>query len=147
MITDPEVLQNQQVVLALLGFYTGVCDGIWGPATIAAKKRFEADPRYRPAVPTFGMPIVAHAALPAVLQRDPKNPAMLQVIGASPERVKEICDKRCRLHTNAKPRTETRTVEVKQPVQEQRTDKAKEVPQSAKPAEAEQKKPAADSAV
>ena len=49
MQTSKEKLAAQQLVLFHLGFYKGLIDGIWSTATIAAKKKFEADLSFLPA--------------------------------------------------------------------------------------------------
>jgi hypothetical protein len=49
-------LQRQQVILAHLGFYKHKCDGIWGPDSIAAKRKFESSPSFIPALPNNGLP-------------------------------------------------------------------------------------------
>jgi hypothetical protein len=56
MQTDPVQLKRQQEILKVLGYYTGKCDGVWGPASIQAKKQFEACRNFLPGRPTFGMP-------------------------------------------------------------------------------------------
>jgi hypothetical protein len=49
-------LRMQQCVLNLLNFYRAPIDGLWGPESIQAKKRFELDPKFEPAIPSHGMP-------------------------------------------------------------------------------------------
>jgi peptidoglycan hydrolase-like protein with peptidoglycan-binding domain len=50
-------LLRQQVILKGLGFYNGPLDGIWGPQSIEAMKRFERKlDLFRPSRPTNGMP-------------------------------------------------------------------------------------------
>lgn len=49
-------IQMQQIILSHLGFYKNKCDGIWGPATIAAKKAFEGQKSFIPALPNSGLP-------------------------------------------------------------------------------------------
>jgi len=57
-------LQRQQMVMHVLGFYDGKLDGIWGPKSIEAKKRFEASPKFMPAIPANGMPFAGRAPFP-----------------------------------------------------------------------------------
>ncbi len=49
-------LQRQQIVMAHLGFYKHKCDGIWGPESIQAKRKFESHSSFIPALPTNGLP-------------------------------------------------------------------------------------------
>jgi len=58
MQTKKEQLTRQQEILKGLGFYTGKIDGIWGPESIKAMKRFEAQPAiFLPGRPNHGMPL------------------------------------------------------------------------------------------
>jgi peptidoglycan hydrolase-like protein with peptidoglycan-binding domain len=59
-------LIRQQQILTHLGFYNGKIDGRWGPKTIEAKKEYERDPRYKPAVPTYGLPISSKSLAGAI---------------------------------------------------------------------------------
>ncbi len=63
-VTKPQ-LERQQIILKVLGFYMGHVDGVWGPLTIAAKKKFEADARFMPGFPSNGMPFAEGKPLPA----------------------------------------------------------------------------------
>lgn len=65
-----EVLQRQQIILALLGYYNGKCDGIWGPATIKAKQRFECSGKFNPGYPNNGMPFSYDGPFPEGIMRD-----------------------------------------------------------------------------
>lgn len=56
MQTNPEQLKRQQLILKVLGYYSGKLDGIWGPQSIKAKQCFEADPSYVPGNPNNGLP-------------------------------------------------------------------------------------------
>tara|TARA_B100000700_G_scaffold88627_1_gene99970 strand:- start:85097 stop:85597 length:501 start_codon:yes stop_codon:yes gene_type:complete len=56
MQTRKPQLQRQQVIMAKLGFYRHRCDGIWGPESIAAKRKWEADRSFIPALPNNGLP-------------------------------------------------------------------------------------------
>lgn len=57
-------LRRQQLIMHCLGFYNGALDGIWGPKSIEAKKRFEASPKFMPAIPANGMPFAGRAPFP-----------------------------------------------------------------------------------
>ena len=56
MQVSKKQIQRQQVILTHLGFYRHKCDGIWGPESIAAKRKFEADVSFVPALPNNGLP-------------------------------------------------------------------------------------------
>lgn len=65
-----EVLQRQQIILAKLGYYNGKCDGIWGPATIKAKQKFECSGKFNPGYPNNGMPFSYDGPFPEGIMRD-----------------------------------------------------------------------------
>jgi len=65
-----EQLRRQQDILKTLGFYNGALDGIWGPGSIAAMKKFEADPTFRPGIPNHGMPLGDAPPYPAFISKD-----------------------------------------------------------------------------
>lgn len=60
-------LQHQQIVLKFLGYYDGRCDGIWGPDSVAAMRRFELSGKFNPGCPKNGQPINNYRKLPAGL--------------------------------------------------------------------------------
>ncbi len=65
MQTQPHQLLRQQMILKELGYYTGPLDGVWGPQSIEAMRRFEnrvSD--FRPARQTGGLPFSAESRLP-----------------------------------------------------------------------------------
>ncbi len=62
-----KVLIRQQQILAHFGFYNGKIDGRWGPKTVEAKKEYERDKRFKPAVPNFGQPISSKPPYPTGL--------------------------------------------------------------------------------
>lgn len=64
MQVTKEKMAAQQLVLFHLGFYKGNIDGIWSEATIAAKRKFEADPSFLPAYPNHGLPFGDRDKLP-----------------------------------------------------------------------------------
>lgn len=58
-----EQLRRQQLILQLKGFYNGKLDGIWGPKTVAAKKKWEGK-GFAPGLPNFGMPLADRGPWP-----------------------------------------------------------------------------------
>lgn len=65
MQTDTKALVRQQLILKQLGFYTGPLDGIWGPVTIEAMRKFENRlDMFRPARPRGGLPFADGDKLP-----------------------------------------------------------------------------------
>ena len=56
--------QKQQLIMTMLGYYDGVCDGVWGPKCIAAKAKWETEDSFEPAVPSNGLPFVGRGKLP-----------------------------------------------------------------------------------
>lgn len=88
MQVTKEKMAAQQLVLFHLGFYKGNIDGIWSEATIAAKRKFEAEPSFLPAYPNHGLPFGDRDKLPKGWRYGHKG-----VIGhtdLSPERAKEL---------------------------------------------------------
>lgn len=59
-----EFYQQIQVIMTFLGFYDGACDGVWGPKCIAAKRKWEYDDSFEPAVPSNGLPFTGRDRLP-----------------------------------------------------------------------------------
>lgn len=82
-------LQAQQLVLAFLGYYKGVIDGIWSTASIQAKQAFECADNYLPAAPTFGLPFAPGSRLPKDMLWDK---GFLTHKNLTIERAKEIFD-------------------------------------------------------
>lgn len=64
MQIKPEQLLRQQLILKFLGFYKHKLDGIWGPASIEAKRAWEQKPSFVPAYPNNGMPFGERDQLP-----------------------------------------------------------------------------------
>lgn len=56
--------QKQQLIMTMLGYYDGVCDGVWGPKCVEAKRRWEFEDDFEPAVPSNGLPFVGRGKLP-----------------------------------------------------------------------------------
>lgn len=70
MQSKPHQLLRQQIVLEALGYYTGPLDGIWGPATIEAMRKFENRiALFRPAHQSGGLPFADAGPLPKGLYR------------------------------------------------------------------------------
>lgn len=88
-MVNKRLIQNQQMVLKALGFYTGKCDGIWSARTIEAKKDFESTPKFKPAYPNNGMPfeLGAQDKLPAGLYFTGGGKIACEEL--TPERVRE----------------------------------------------------------
>lgn len=63
-------LERQQLIMRLKGFYNGKLDGIWGPKSIAAKQKWEADTSYLPAIPTNGFPLGNRGPYPRGIVRE-----------------------------------------------------------------------------
>jgi len=84
-------LRAQQLVLAFLGFYNGMIDGIWSSATIKAMQAFECDDKFLPAVPTTGYPFAARSRLPKGMYWD-KN--LVSHTKLTPELAADLLKKR-----------------------------------------------------
>lgn len=70
MQVKTEQLIRQQEIMKALGFYHGKIEGIWGPKSIDAKKKFEASPTFSPGIPKNGMPFADHGPYPANIMLD-----------------------------------------------------------------------------
>ena len=57
-------LVRQQMIMSILGFYRHKCDGIWGPASIAAKRKWELNKIFIPGLPNNGLPLGEDGPLP-----------------------------------------------------------------------------------
>lgn len=68
--TRPKALQRQQMILTVLGYYQGSCDGIWSVETIAAMRKFEASGKFAPALPRNGLPLDLNSKMPPGVYRD-----------------------------------------------------------------------------
>lgn len=84
-------LRAQQLVLAFLGFYNGLIDGIWSDATIRAMQAFECDDKFLPAVPTSGYPFANRSRLPKGMYWDKNLVAHTKL---TPEIAAELLQKR-----------------------------------------------------
>lgn len=56
--------QQIQVIMAVLGYYEGKCDGAWGPKSIEAMRQWEMQDSFEPAIPRNGMPFTGRGQLP-----------------------------------------------------------------------------------
>src|SRR5574343_1863322 len=64
MQTGSEQITRQQEIMQALGFYTGKIDGIWGPKTIEAKKKWELSGKFSPGLPNMGLPLADRGPYP-----------------------------------------------------------------------------------
>lgn len=64
MQTGSEQLLRQQEIMQAKGFYTGTLDGIWGPKTVEAKKKWEMHPSFAPGLPNYGLPLANKGPYP-----------------------------------------------------------------------------------
>lgn len=75
-------IMRQQLIMAHLKYYKNKIDGIWGPASIAAKKSWENSPAFVPAFPNQGLPFGAKDVLPKGVSFDRKT-RIMQCVGLS----------------------------------------------------------------
>ena len=61
---EKKQLMKQQELMKSMGFYYGAVDGIWGPKSIEAKKRFESDATFTPGIPNNGLPFGSRPPYP-----------------------------------------------------------------------------------
>lgn len=73
MQIKPNQLTRQQVIMAHLGLYKHKVDGIWGPASIAAKCKWEEAKTFIPAFPNGGLPLGDRDKLPRGMLFDRKT--------------------------------------------------------------------------
>lgn len=57
--------QKLQLIMTLMGLYDGLCDGVWGPKCIEAKRKWEMMDEFEPATPSNGLPFNGRGKLPA----------------------------------------------------------------------------------
>ena len=74
---ETKQLERQQLLLASLKFYSGKIDGLWGPLSIAAKKKYESDTRFLPGIPNNGMPFGSRPPYPAGVSCEPVTGLLL----------------------------------------------------------------------
>jgi len=70
--TFPQLVR-QQIILKGLGYYKGPIDGLWGPMTIEAKKRFESELTFLPGLPNNGLPFAGVKPWPLGITLDVKT--------------------------------------------------------------------------
>lgn len=63
-----EFYRQIQVIMTILGYYNGVCNGVWGPKSIEAMKKWEATDAFEPAIPYNGRPFTGRGRLPKGFQ-------------------------------------------------------------------------------
>jgi hypothetical protein len=68
-----EQLRRQQMIMSALGLYRNTCDGIWGPASIAAKRKWEMSKSFIPGLPNSGLPLSEDSIYPKGVTLDTKN--------------------------------------------------------------------------
>lgn len=56
--------QKLQLIMTMLGYYDGLCDGVWGPKCIEAKRKWELHDDFEPGVPSNGLPFNGRGKLP-----------------------------------------------------------------------------------
>lgn len=88
VITHRGALQRQQILLKFLGHYHGKCDGIWGTATIAAKRQFELSGKFNPGYPNNGQPFPVDGPFPSGIIRDPLKRGYITHVDITPEFIK-----------------------------------------------------------
>lgn len=112
-------IQNQQMILKVLGFYRGKCDGIWSKQTIKAKQEFERDPKFKPAYPNNGMPfdLQVTAKLPAGVYHDPRRQGMLAHDELTQDKITEYSAQLVVQHDNRKETISMPVAEKPKPVE------------------------------
>jgi hypothetical protein len=104
-------LQRQQVIMSKLGFYRHKCDGIWGPASIEAKKKWESKPDFIPGLPTNGLPFGDRDYVPSGVRFD-KTSRMFTLSGLTAEEIEQYMPKESEpvaAETEPKPESDTKT--------------------------------------
>lgn len=66
----PEQIKRQQMIMRVLGFYTGKIDGIWAQKCIEAKRAWELSGKFNPANPNNGLPFADTDPLPTGMRFD-----------------------------------------------------------------------------
>jgi len=91
--------QQIQVIMTFLGYYDGVCDGVWGPKCIAAKRQWEYDDSFEPAVPSNGDPFTGRDRLPKGLMYARGNGLKIVCLRMSKEEAEKILKEKGELVT------------------------------------------------
>lgn len=68
--------QQIQVIMTILGYYEGKCDGAWGPQSIEAMRKWEMTDSFEPAIPMNGKPFVGRGRLPEGIMYGPNATLM-----------------------------------------------------------------------
>jgi len=79
-------LQRQQVIMSKLGFYRHRCEGIWGPASIDAKRKWERLSAFVPGLPTNGLPFGERDYVPVGVRFD-KPSRMFTLVGLTEDEI------------------------------------------------------------
>jgi hypothetical protein len=66
----PEQIKRQQMIMRVLGFYSGKIDGIWAQKCIEAKRNWELSGKFNPANPNNGLPFADTDPLPSGMRFD-----------------------------------------------------------------------------
>lgn len=92
-VTNIEIA-HQQAILKHLGFYKGKVDGIWGAATITAKREFEFKREFSPAIPNNGLPFGLSDRLPKGMNyKRIGNDTLLSHVAVQEEDLKRLLGK------------------------------------------------------
>lgn len=87
-------LRRQQMILTVLGYYKGSCDGIWSKASIEAMRKFEASGKFAPALPRNGLPLDLYSKMPPGIFRDSVTAnvgaGLLTCIGLDRAKIEEL---------------------------------------------------------
>lgn len=114
MQTKPQELLRQQTVLTRLGFYSGPLDGLWGPDSIDAMRKFENRvAQFRPARPTGGLPFAETGPLPNALWRNRDGLICCDGVEEVTEEEKQLVEKAIAASKEKPSRTKAKKNEVK----------------------------------
>jgi len=95
-------LQRQQVIMSKLGYYRHKCDGIWGPASIEAKRKWERLSAFVPGLPTNGLPFGDRDYVPVGVRFD-KPSRMFVLAGLTEEEIAGYLPKSESVEPEARP--------------------------------------------
>lgn len=130
-------LQNQQLIMAHLGFYRGKLDGVWGPQAIQAKKDWESSGKFKPAFPNSGMPLDPRGKLPTGIIRG--TAGLLKCLSLTSEKEAELLSTKGELYVGkVEPKVKETPQEIKPEVVSAPTP---QVQASDEPTEAVEAKP------
>jgi hypothetical protein len=80
MLLEKKHLIRGQQILTHFGYYSGSIDGVWGPASIEAKKKFEVSGKFAPGIPNNGLPFKAE---PPYARGIFMNKGMMSLVGVN----------------------------------------------------------------